>query len=85
VTGKPSRNECLWVCPKCATPMARSAFDTARRGFEAFLPFALDRVRSFNADPAMRTCHSCGAVHPPSYGFDADRDDPIERVAREGR
>lgn len=83
VTGRPSRNECLWVCPKCGALMARSAFDTARHGFEAFLPFALERVRTFNADIALRTCPACGAVHPPSYGFDADRDEPIERAARD--
>ena len=72
-----------WVCPKCGDLMARSMFDTARHGFDAFLPFSLERVRAFNADPAMRTCPKCGAAHPPSYGFDAALDEPIERSARE--
>lgn len=80
--GKPGDAACLWVCPKCAAQFARGAFAVPRQRFERFLEFAQERVRAFNADLQLRTCPRCGAVHPPSYGFDAKLDSDDERQAR---
>jgi rubredoxin len=82
--GKPSDAACLWVCPKCGAPFARDSFAIARQRLERFLEFAQERVRAFNADAQVRTCPSCAAVHPPSYGFYMDADGEAERAARRG-
>jgi hypothetical protein len=82
VAGTPGRNECMWICRKCRAPLARHAYDTRALGFAGFLPFALERVRAFNADERMRTCGGCGAVHPRAYGFYAEDDNDDERAAR---
>jgi hypothetical protein len=81
VAGTPGRNECMWICRKCRAPLVRHAYDTRTRGFAGFLPFALERVRAFNADERMRACN-CGAVHPRAYGFYAEDDNDDERAAR---
>jgi rubredoxin len=81
--GKPGEAACLWVCPKCAALFARETFAVPRQRFERFLDFAEARVRAFNADPQRRACPSCGAVHPPSYGFNAKLDSDEERQARQ--
>jgi hypothetical protein len=80
---KPSQASCAWVCPKCAALFASASFAIPRQRFERFIAFAQDRVREFNADPARRTCPSCGNVHPVSYGFDATLDTADERQARQ--
>jgi len=80
--GKPGQAACLWVCPKCAAPIARAEFAVPRQRFERFLDFAQERVRAFNADPRLRTCERCGTVHPPSYGFDPALDTDNESKAR---
>ncbi|HXQ49943.1 MAG TPA: hypothetical protein VN802_02515 [Stellaceae bacterium] len=81
--GKPGEATCLWICPKCAGRMAGASFAVPRQHFERFLEFAEGRVRLFNAQTLMRTCPRCGAVHPPSYGFDASLDGDQEREARQ--
>jgi predicted RNA-binding Zn-ribbon protein involved in translation (DUF1610 family) len=81
-SGKPANTASLFVCPKCAAAFGREVVSIARQGFSAFLKTALRRVREFNADPALRTCPKCGAVHPPTYGFYAEKDDAVERAAR---
>lgn len=82
--GKPADAACLWICPKCGTPLARSSFAIERQRFERFLGFAQDRVRMFNADERVRRCPSCAAVHPPSYGFYMEEDGEAEQAARRG-
>lgn len=79
---KPADSSCLWVCPKCATCFGAESTD-ARSGYEKFLEFALKRVRAFNADPALRGCPRCQALHPLSYGFHREADTAEERIARE--
>jgi hypothetical protein len=81
--GKPGEASCLWICPKCAAPLARASFAVPHQHFERFLDFADERVRQFNADETLRTCPRCGVVHPPSYGLDAARDGEPERRARQ--
>lgn len=82
-TGKPAEASCLHVCPKCAARYGEARFSEVQSGYERFLDFALTRVRAFNADERLRTCPTCGAVHPPIYGFHAEADRPAERAARE--
>jgi len=83
LTGKPAEASCLHVCPKCAARFGEAKFAAVQSGYERFLDFCLQRVRSFNADTQLRTCPNCGAVHPPIYGFHAEADTPEERAARE--
>jgi hypothetical protein len=80
--GKPGEAQCLWICPKCGAPFERASFTIPHQRLERFLDFAQERVRAFNADAGLRTCPGCGAVHPPSYGFYAERDGDDERAAR---
>ena len=63
-----------------STVFARESFAVPRQRLERFLDFAQGRVRAFNADRQRRTCPRCGAVHPPSYGFDAKLDSDDERT-----
>lgn len=56
----------LRTCPRCHAELARASFDAKRLGFPAFLQFAAERERAFDADAALRTCASCGCVHSPS-------------------
>lgn len=50
-----------WYCDGCHAEVHRLVFDTAtelpQEGY-------LRAVTGFNADPALRTCQSCGTVHP---------------------
>jgi hypothetical protein len=50
-----------WYCERCGAELARDIWDTARE-----LPQEgyLRSCRAFNDTPALRTCKSCGAVHP---------------------
>jgi len=81
VSDRPSTSSCLWVCPKCAARFAEQSL-RAPGQYDRFLHFALERVRAFNADQALRTCPRCAAVHPPVYGFYESSDTPEERAAR---
>jgi hypothetical protein len=72
----------LFVCPKCAARFGEESF-ALRGDYESFMASALKRVRGFNADRALRTCPKCGHVHPTTYGFHAEADQPDERAARE--
>ena len=82
-SGKAAETASLFVCPKCAAPFGRETVDTARQGYAHFIEVAAGRVRAFNADPKLRTCPKCGAVHPPIYGFYANTDTAEERAARQ--
>jgi 3-hydroxyanthranilate 3,4-dioxygenase len=57
----PGLEAVAWYCPKCAAEIHRETWDTARE-----LPqegYLRATVR-FNADAALRTCKTCGTVHP---------------------
>lgn len=71
-----------WFCPACGEEMERKSFPCGREGLIAFWPFLLEAVRIFNADPARQRCKSCGAQHPPGYGFEPKLDRPEEAAAR---
>ena len=81
-TGKPAEATVLHVCPKCAARYGEAKCSQVQAGYNRLIEFALKKVRAFNADPKLRTCPRCGAVHPPIYGFYQDQDTPEERAAR---
>jgi len=63
-TGKPSRAVLDWTCPSCGTPINVQTFEIPPLGFTSFLRKAHAATTAFNADPQLRTCPSCHAVHP---------------------
>jgi hypothetical protein len=72
----------LWYCGACGAELAPWVHDVRRHGALSFWKQHLAPVRAFNADLALRTCPTCGAVHPKAYGFDAEEDTDEERLAR---
>jgi hypothetical protein len=76
------RSHAVWFCPACGVEMARESFDAKAHGLAAFWPFLLQRVRAFNAAPQRQVCVSCGARHPPCYGFEPGADTAEEAAAR---
>lgn len=58
---KPGLEGVAWYCPKCDAPVHREVWDTARE-----LPQEgyVRTTAAFNRDVALRTCKSCGTVHP---------------------
>lgn len=80
--GSYAKDALLWVCPKCACQFSRHDFETGMARWKRFWNAQLGLVRSFNDDEALRTCPSCGHVHPPAYGFYPSDDVPPEAEAR---
>jgi rubredoxin len=62
--GKPSRATVDWTCPGCGTAIHAQSFDIAANGFPAFLRKAHAAANEFNANPQLRACPSCNAIHP---------------------
>jgi anaerobic ribonucleoside-triphosphate reductase len=69
---KPDRANVGWICPKCGSSLASEAFERPLRDLEYFLNAADKFVEKFNAETGLRTCHGCGAIHPPSYALVRD-------------
>lgn len=63
-TGKPSRAVLDWTCPSCGTPIHAQTFEIPTNGFPSFLRKAHAAAVEFNANPQLRICPSCNAVHP---------------------
>ncbi len=59
----PGLEAAAWYCDSCDTELFRETWDAA--GAVAQEKY-LEAAARFNADPALRTCASCGAVHPPA-------------------
>lgn len=72
----------FWVCAGCGAELAPWEHDVQRHGALAFWERVREPVRAFNADPAARTCGTCGTVHPLAYGWDAEADTLEKREAR---
>jgi hypothetical protein len=70
-----------WYCPKCGNTLHASDFQGRRFGLRAFWKHTTGAAREFNAS-SLRTCGSCGHVHPPAYGFDDKLDTEEERGGR---
>lgn len=62
--GKPSRAVLDWTCPSCGTGINAQRFEIAANGFPAFLRKAHAAATEFNANPQLRACPKCNAVHP---------------------
>lgn len=77
-----AKDALVWVCPECATQFNRHEFETGMRRWRKFWDAQLELVRKFNDDESLRTCPSCGHVHPQAYGFYPSEDTPAETEAR---
>jgi rubredoxin len=66
---RPGRVSSGWLCPSCGIIFNDQEYDVSRRRFQKFLDETQVGVAHFNADQSNRTCPSCGAVHPLTYGF----------------
>jgi hypothetical protein len=71
-----------WTCLGCGGALQSVEIPTRRVHLRGLTERSLAAVRAFNADPAGRTCASCGALHPLAYGFEPDDDNDEERAAR---
>jgi 3-hydroxyanthranilate 3,4-dioxygenase len=58
---KPGLEAVAWFCPKCDAELHRETWDTAREISQEGYIRATSR---FNTEAALRTCKSCGTVHP---------------------
>jgi 3-hydroxyanthranilate 3,4-dioxygenase len=57
-----------WYCPECEREIHREVWDTSETITQEAYSTACER---FNADPKLRACRACGAMHPPLdlFGF----------------
>lgn len=62
--GKPGRAVLDWTCPQCCTPIHPRSVEIPPLAFQSFLRQASTMTTEFDADPQLRTCGSCGAIHP---------------------
>jgi ribosomal protein S27AE len=69
----------LWICPACATVIARHEFATGPHQLERFWRGEREAIASFNN--SSRACPRCGHVHPPAYGFRRDGADAAPALA----
>lgn len=53
-----------WPCPNCGTALATQRLPIRRNGFRSFLRQAETWQAQFDARAQLRTCPSCGTVHP---------------------
>ena len=67
--GKPGRAIIDWTCPGCGASVSPRPFTIGPHGFNAFLSETDAWAAAFNERRQMRTCGSCAAVHPASYGL----------------
>ena len=71
-----------WYCERCVTLLYCSVYDTGNQGFSGFWRAEDEAVRTFNSDPKLRTCPTCGAEHSLGYRFMANKNDAVEEAAR---
>ena len=71
-----------WYCNACLTPLFMRACETGRVGLGGFYQVQQEAVIEFNASDALRTCRTCGEVHPHAYSAFAWTDTPEQREAR---
>jgi hypothetical protein len=71
-----------WYCGKCVTPLFVRQCETGRVGLGGFYQVQQEAILEFNASEALRTCRSCGDVHPHAYSAYAWTDTPEQREAR---
>jgi len=71
-----------WTCMGCGADLHSAEIPTRRIHLKGLIERTLAEVRAFNAGVSARTCGSCGAVHPLTYGFEPADDNDAERAAR---
>ena len=57
--------------------------ETAKVGLGGYYAVQEDAFEVFNNDEKVRTCSSCGAVHPVAYSIFPWNDNQEEKAARE--
>ncbi len=68
-SGVNRRHGIVWHCRQCGAQLHEPIAVRHDGTPEAFLAAQAELVDAFNRDVERRRCASCGAVHPPSYGF----------------
>jgi hypothetical protein len=76
------RDMFAWYCERCVTLLYCSVYATGDLGFHGFWRAEDEAVRTFNSDPKLRTCPTCGAEHPLGYRYMANKNTPEEETAR---
>lgn len=76
------RDMFAWYCERCVTLLYCFVYETGRLGFQGFWRAEDEAVRTFNSDPKLRTCPTCGAEHPLGYRYMAHKNAPAEESAR---
>ncbi|HLQ32653.1 MAG TPA: hypothetical protein VK457_08195 [Chloroflexota bacterium] len=72
-----------WYCEHCLTLMFERQYDTGDLGFSGFWRAERDAVAAYNNDPRNQACPECGHVNPQGYCWNAAKDSPEERLARQ--
>ena len=83
--GHPKGNEAdrmAWYCEQCTELVHMTELVTGTLGFKDFWTWERSTVRTYNADPKLRTCWNCGHVNPVGYLALATQDTPEERESR---
>ncbi|MBV9099801.1 MAG: hypothetical protein JOZ46_12065 [Candidatus Dormibacteraeota bacterium] len=78
------RDMFAYYCENCLTLVQCYVYDSGNldQGFIGVLQFEDHVVKTFNSDPALRTCKECGTVHPLAYRFWEPHNTPDEEEAR---
>jgi hypothetical protein len=76
------RDMFAWYCERCVTLLYCSVYATGDLGFPGFWRAEDEAVRTFNSDPQLRTCPTCGVEHPLGYRYMANKNTPEEETAR---
>ncbi|HLH25750.1 MAG TPA: hypothetical protein VK066_24800 [Chloroflexota bacterium] len=83
--GAPRAGECdrfAWYCQQCLTLMHEFVYRTGDEGFNGFWKAERTAVNEYNSDPAHRRCPECGALNPPGYCWQFNKDSALEREGR---
>lgn len=85
IMGRPDGHETdafAWYCEECLTLLYDHVVETGRLGFTSFWKGEAEAVRTYNADPNLRTCPECGHANPMGYCWNSAKDTAEEAAAR---
>ena len=71
-----------WYCQHCGTLIFERMLRTGKVGFHSFWKWEEASVREFNSSSSNRQCPECETIHPMGYMWNAAKDTPEEREAR---
>jgi len=80
---KGRKDRFAWYCLKCVNPLYMVEVDTGSVGLGGYYAVQEDGFNVFNADEKVRTCSSCGTVHPVAYSIFPWKDSADERASRD--